>query len=328
MTLKRKRAFTLLILMILGSSVQAQYFSDIQKYSTPLLLNPSFAGSTRGDRLYASLQSTHREDTKAYLQFISHDFYYKKRALGLGYVTGFIMDSKANMVSPFLSLAISKYIPRENKKYFIPSLSIGFVQPLKNYSQFYFDRVVVSPGQVLPPGETLVRTTVVTGRVGFLLTDYNGSAGLSVKGMRSYAKTTVYQNPDSLHYEVNNYHILFHAEKIFTYYRRGLLSQKYLIRPRVIIQMGNDYNQLFGEMTVQHNRFQAGVGYLPRLDSGNARFSLALGYDFKYFKLHYLGSVLDEQGTIHKPMHNITVSVIFPRLRRFGIPIPGMIRSL
>lgn len=329
MTRTRRIIFTCLIFMTLGSSVQAQYFSDIQQYSTPVLLNPSFVGSTKGDRIYASLQSSNRQDTKAYSQFISHDFYYKKRALGLGYIGGIISETGENLISPFLSLMVSKYIAGTNKRFIIPSLSVGFEQPLKNYDQFYFDRIFASQHQdVLPPGETLTRMTVVTGRLGVLFTDYNGTVGLCLKGMRSYRETQVYQHPDSMHYEVNAYKIFIHAEKIIDYYYRDLLSRDYQIRPRFVLELGNETTQFFGGVTVQRKNVQIGVGYLPNFDSGNARFSINLGYDFKYFKLHYLGSIKDENGVFNKPMHNITLSVIFPELRKYGIPVPGIVRNL
>lgn len=322
---RTKIIFAAFIYMTLASSVKAQYFSDIQQYSTPILLNPSFVGSTRGDRLFASLQTSHVDNTKAYLKFISHDFYIKKKSLGLGYIGGVISESGQNLYSPFLSIAASKYIPQKNKKSIIPSLAIGFEQPLKDYNIFYYD-AIARKGSALPPGETLARMTVLTGRIGFLFSDYNGSVGLSIKGMRSFAKTYNYYSDAS--YEVNTYHMLVHAEKIFTYYKRGLLSQKYLIRPRVVLQMGKDYNQLFGELTVKHNRFEIGLGYLPNFTTHNARASLNLGYDFKHFRVNYLGSVKDEDGNLTKMMHNITLSVIFPELGHFGIPVPAVIRNL
>ncbi|HKJ43806.1 MAG TPA: hypothetical protein VKA27_17040, partial [Sunxiuqinia sp.] len=277
---------------------------------------------------YASLQSTHRDSSNAFLQFISHDFYNKKHALGLGYVAGLIMDSESNLMSPFLSVMISKYIPRGNKKFLIPSFSFGFIQPMKSYSQFYVDRIAMSSGDVLPPGETLVRMTVMRGKVGALFSDYNGTIGFSAEAMRSYAKTQVYMNPDSTHYEVNDYRIMIHAEKIFDYYYRGLLSRDYLIRPRFVLDLGNKTTQLFTELSVQRKRFEAGIGYLPNLNTNNARFSINLGYDFNYFKLHYLGSILNKNGAFIKPMYNITLSVIFPELKRYGIPVPGLIRNL
>ena len=320
---KTRIIFAALILMTLALGVDAQSFYDIQQYSTPLLLNPSFAGSTKGDRLYASLQTTHRQDTKAYLKFLSHDFYYKKKALGFGIIGGVISESGKNLYSPFFTFAGAKYIDKGHKRFLIPSFALGFEQPMKDYTLFFFDQMMKANRDVLPPGETLVRTTNITAQASVLFTDYNGSVGLSAKAVRSYQK-----NPVTEEYEEASYHLLVHVEKIFTYYQRDLLSREYLIRPRFVLDLGNENIQLFSEVSVKHKKFQTGLGFLPNFGTGNTRFSLTAGYDFKYFKVTYLGSVLKENGSMIKPMHNVTLSVVFPELRRYGIPIPGIIRNL
>lgn len=318
-------------------SVRAQNYADIQQYSTPILLNPSFAGSTKGDRLTLSLISTRRKGTKSYLKFISHDFFIKNKSLGIGIVGGVHMDysidttysyreNYQNVLSPFLEISGAKYIDKGRNRYLIPSITLGFRQPLKEYSLFLLDRFI-KPGDndAAPPGNSLIRATELVAGAGILFSDYHGSIGASAKIRQSLVK-----NPNLVpeDYDIQDYSILIHAQRIFTYYQRGLLSKAYLIRPKLVLHAAKESVQLFSELTVQRNKFETGIGFLPNFNTGNSRYSINLGYDFEYFKVNYLGSILNEQGELTAPMHSIGVQVIFPELKRYGIPVPALIRHL
>ena len=322
-------------LITLALSVRAQNYADIQQYSTPILLNPSFAGSTKGDRLTLSLISTRRKGTKSYLKFISHDFFIKKKSLGIGIIGGVHMDYSLdttysyqkdyqNVLSPFLEISGAKYIDKGRNRYLIPSITLGFRQPLKEYSLFLLDRFI-KPGdnQSYSPGNSLIRVTELVAGAGILFSDYDGSVGVSAKIRRSFIKNTYTKD-----FDIQDYSILIHAQRIFTYYHRGLLSKAYLIRPKLVFHAAKESVQLFSELTVQRKEFETGIGFLPNFNTGNSRYSINLGYDFEYFKVNYLGSILNEQGEFTAPMHSIGIRVIFPELKRYGIPVPALIRNL
>ena len=312
-----------IIFMTLVSTIQAQDFADIQQYATPILLNPSFAGSTRGDRLWVSLQSTHNKDSKAILKFISHDFYNKKRAMGFGIIGGVRADYKQNLYIPFIEASISKYIPQKQQTILVPSLTFGFHQPLKEYSLFLYDQIINPRGIPSYPGYTLYRTTELSAGSGILLTNYEGSIGVSGKVRWSYKK-----NPYTDSLDEFSYSLLIHAEKIFTYHHRGLLSREYLFRPRFVLHMKDESIQLFSEIMVNRKQFETGIGFLPNFNTGNTRLSVNVGYNLKYFKINYIGSILNENGAFKRNMHNIYLSVILPKLKRYGIPVPALIRNL
>jgi hypothetical protein len=173
------------------------------------------------------------------------------------------------------------------------------------------------------PGFRLIRIPELVAGSGILLADYDGSVGMSGKiqwPVRKGKFKSTRSEP--------SYRLLVHAEKIFSYYHRGLLSREYLFRPRAVLHLGNESTQLFGELMVQRKQFETALGFLPNFGTGNSRLSLNVGYDFKYFKLNYLGSVLNESGKFRKTMHTIYFSIIFPELKRYGIPVPAMIRNL
>ncbi|SFF29752.1 hypothetical protein [Sunxiuqinia elliptica] len=320
--------FILAFIVLLGmlDDATSQTFGDIQTYSTPILLNSSYSGATRGDRLMVSLVGTRRKDTQSYMRFISHDFFRKKRSLGLSYIGGIDMDYTQNIYAPFFRLAAAKYYPKENKRYIIPSIMLGMQQPSKEFSLFIFDRFLGPgdhPDNNAPPGFSLYRTTEVVGGAGILFANFDGSVGLTANFRRSYKK-----KPYTDEFDASSYQVLIHAEKIFNYYKRDLLTKKYLIRPRAIAHLSDSTMQFFGEVMVQRKQFEIGLGSVYNIDTNNYRVSLNLGYDFKYFKLHYLGSVLSQSGDWIYPMHNLSISVVFPELKRYGIPVPPLIRNL
>lgn len=300
---------------------KAQEFSDIQRYTTPILLNPSFVGSTRGDRLMVLLQSTRRQDTQALLKLASHDFFVRNKSLGFGFLGGIRMDYTQEVLAPFAEASIAKYFPKANRQYLVPSVTLGFHQPLRELSVFVSERIRRSGGAV-PLGGFFGTTELVAG-AGILFSDYHGSVGISGKARWSYKK-----NPQTDEFNTYVYDLLLHAEKIFTWRQRGLLSRSFLIRPRAVVHYSNEFVQLFIEGTVQRKQFEAGLGLLSNFDTGNNRISLNLGYDFKLLKVNYLGSVLNRQGQFIQPMHSLTLSIIFPELTRFGKAVPALIRNL
>lgn len=309
-------------IMSLVQSIQAQDFGDIQRYSTPILLNPSFAGSTRGNRHIISLLGTRQKETESHLKFISHDFFIKKKSIGVGYIGGISTNYKQNAFTSFAEIAIAQYLPRANQSYLIPSFTIGIHQPLKEFGLFLFDPVI-EPDSVSSPGKSVYRTTEFVTGTGFMAANYDGSIGIVLKLRQPLKKNSNTEKSNGL-----VYHTLLHAEKIFCYYHRGLLSKQYLIRPRIVFHLGNKTKQLFSELTIQRKNFETGFGFLPNFVTGNVRLSLTFGYNFRYFKLNYLGSVMNDQGNLVHPVHNIQISVIFPELKRYGIPVPALIRSL
>ncbi|WP_321290397.1 hypothetical protein [uncultured Sunxiuqinia sp.] len=314
----------LLLFLLTCRSVHSQEFSDIQQYHIPILLNPSYVGATKGDRLIISPVSTRRIDTKSYLRYLSHDFFYKKRSLGLGFIGGAQMDYTQNIFVPFFEIAAAKYLPKGHDTFLIPSVTIGFHQPLKEYGLFHLDNLIdTREHTAYAPGTSLYRSSEFIAGGGILLADYNGSVGLSAKYRRSFFK-----NPYEDKFDVEAYDLIIHAEKIFTYKHRDLLSKAYMIRPRLVIHVGNETKQLFTGVTVQRKKFEMGIGFLPNFDSGNTRFSINTGIDLEYFKVNYLASVLNDTGEFRAFMHSISLRIIFPELKRYGIPIPGIIRNL
>jgi hypothetical protein len=311
------------ILLMLYLSIQAQDFADIQQYSIPILLNPSFSGSTRGDRLFVMPQSSHEQNAKTLLKFVSHDFYVKKRQIGLAFISGVSANYERNLYSLFVEASLSKYLKANERSFVIPSLTIGFHQPLKEYSVFFYDEITNTPEEEMIPGSMLIRIPELVAGTGILLANYDGSVGVSGKVQLPVRKGKFKSTRSE-----PSYRLLVHAEKIFSYYHRGLLSREYLFRPRAVLQLGSESLQLFGELMVQRKQFETALGFLPNFDTGNSRLSLNVGYDFKYFKLNYLGSVLNENGKFRETMHTIYFSVIFPELKRFGIPVPAIIRNL
>lgn len=300
---------------------KAQEFIDIQRYTTPILLNPSFVGATRGDRLMVTLQSTRRQDTQALAKMASHDFFIRKNSFGLGFLGGVRMDYTQEVFAPFAEASYAKYLPGANRKYLVPSLTFGFQQPLRELSTFVSERIRQS-GSGTPIGGFFGTTELVAG-AGILYSDYHGSVGISSKFRRSYKK-----NPQTEDFNTSIFDLLLHAEKIFTWHQRGLLSRSFLIRPRAVLHYSNEFAQAFAEVTVQRKQFEAGLGFLPNFDTGNSQVSLNLGYNFKLLKVNYLGAILNQHGEFSHPMHSLTISVIFPELTRFGEAVPALIRNL
>ena len=300
---------------------KAQEFIDIQRYTTPILLNPSYVGSTRGDRLMVTLQSTRRQDTQALAKLASHDFLVRKKSLGLGFLGGTRMDYTQNVIAPFAEAAMAKYFPLVNRQYLVPSVTLGVHQPLREPSVFVAERIRQSGN----PGSSagFFGTTELVAGAGVLWSDYHGSVGLSGKVRWSYQK-----NPQTDEFNTEVYDLLLHAEKIFTWRQRGLLSRSYLIRPRAVLHYNNAFVQAFAEVTVQRKQVEAGLGFLPNFDTGNSQLSLNLGYDFKLLKVNYLGAISNQKGRFSHPMHSVTISIIFPELTRYGEAVPAMIRNL
>lgn len=310
-----------LVFTTLIQPLRGQEFIDIQRYTTPILLNPSYVGATRGDRLMVSLQSTRRQDTQALLKLASHDFFVRKKSLGLGFLGGIRMDYTQEVIAPFVEAAIAKYFPMVNRQYLVPSVTLGVQQPLRELSGFVSERIRQS-GSGVPLGGFFGTTELVAG-AGVLWSDYHGSIGLSGKIRRSYKK-----NPQTDEFNTSIYDLLLHAEKIFTWRQRGLLSRSYLIRPRVVLHYSNEFVQAFTEVTVQRKQIEAGLGFLPNFDTGNSQLSLNLGYDFNVLKVNYLGAISNRQGQFSHPMHSLTISVVFPELTRYGKAVPALIRNL
>jgi len=310
-----------LVFITLLQPGRAQEFSDIQRYTTPILLNPSFVGATRGDRLMVALQSTRRQDTQALLKLASHDFFVRNKSLGLGFLGGIRMDYTQEVFAPFAEASIAKYFPKANRKYLIPSVTLGLHQPLRELSVFVSERILQS-GSSSPLGGFFGTTELVAG-AGILFSDYHGSVGISGKARWSFKK-----NPQTNELSTYVYNLLLHAEKIFTWRQRGLLSRSYLIRPRAVLHYSTDFVQAFAEVTIQRKQVEAGIGFLPNFDTGNSQLSLNLGYDFNDFKVNYLGAILNRQGQFIHPMHSITISVIFPELTHFDKAVPALIRNL
>ncbi len=300
---------------------KAQEFIDIQRYTTPILLNPSFVGATRGDRLMVALQSSRRQDTQALFNMASHDFFIKKKSLGVGLLGGIRMDYTQQVFAPFAEASIAKYFPQANRQYLVPSITLGFHQPMQELSVFISERIRKS-GSLSALGD-FFRTTELVAGAGMLWSDYHGSVGISGKARWSYTK-----NRNTNEFDTYVYYLLLHAEKIFTWRQRGLLSRSYLIRPRAVLHYGNKFVQLFTEITVQRKQFEAGLGFLPNFDTGNSQLSLNLGYDFKVLKVNYLGAILNRKGQFSHPMHSLSISVIFPELTRYGKAVPALIRNL
>lgn len=310
-----------LVLISLSQPGKAQEFIDIQRYTTPILLNPSFVGSTRGDRLMVALQSTRRKDTQALLKLASHDFFVRKKSLGLGFLGGIRMDYTQDVVAPFAEASIAKYFPMVNRQYLVPSVTLGFQQPLQELSMFVSERIRQS-GSSVPLGGFFGTTELVAG-AGILFSDYHGSVGISGKARWSYKK-----NPQTDEFNTYVYDLLLHAEKIFTWRQRGLLSRSYLIRPRAVLHYSNEFAQAFAEVTIQRKQLEAGLGFLSNFDTGNSQLSLNLGYDFDVLKVNYLGAILNRSGQFSHPMHSLMISVIFPELTRYGKAVPALIRNL
>lgn len=315
-----------LVFVTFKLSALAQDFSAVQYYSTPILLNPSYVGQTGGDRLLASVYTSLRQNAKSYQKFISHDFFVKKKSLGLGFITGIRRNHQKQDYIPFLELSAAKFIPLDRRRYFTPSLTLGIHQPFRDPEQYLADHMTnsnTSPEDGSLRGSSFFRTTELVAGAGLLLSNYHGSVGVASKIRRSYKK-----NPSTESYNELDWHILFHAEKIFTWYQRGLLSRRYLIRPKAVFHYGNEFTQLFAELTVQRKQLESGIGFLPNFDTSQSRFSLHLGYDFKVLKVCYLGSLLKTSQGFQYPMHNISLRVILPELKRIDVPVPALIRSL
>ena len=257
------------------------------------------------------------------LKFISHDFYVKKKRVGLAFSSGVTANYRRDLYLPFIQASFAKYLRVDERTYFIPSLLLGFYQPLKEYSIFFRDEITNVPQDDMEPGLQLLRISELAIGSGMLLANYDGSIGLSGRLQHPVRKSKF----ESTRGEAS-YQLLVHAEKIFSYYHRGLLSRKYLLRPRAVLHFSNKSSQFFGELMVQRKRFEVGLGVLPNFTSRNERLSFNLGYDFNHFKINYLGSVLNEGNRLNHPLHTVYLSVIFPELKRYGIPVPAIIRNL
>ncbi|MGQ7869140.1 hypothetical protein [Sunxiuqinia sp. sy24] len=180
-----------LVFITSGLTAAAQDFSAIQYYSTPILLNPSYAGSTGGDRLLASVYTSLRQNTKSYQKFISHDFFVKKRSLALGFIGDIRRDHIQQNYVPILELSAAKFIPSAYRRFFTPSFTLGIHHPLKDPVLFLADYMINSnrlSEQDSIRENSFFRTTELVAGAGVLLSNYLGSIGLAGKIGRSYKK--------------------------------------------------------------------------------------------------------------------------------------------
>ncbi|MGQ8338886.1 type IX secretion system membrane protein PorP/SprF [Sunxiuqinia sp. A32] len=305
-----------------GLSSFAQYFSDIQEYNQLLLMNPSYTGTTFGTRIHANVFGQRSAFTSTYTNTISADFYLEDEQIGLGVYGGVRNNADKNTFSLWGQGAYSKILKIKSNQYFIPSISAGFEQPLKNISLFVYDIIVrrsTEPHQ--PPGYSMQQPLRTTLKTGFLLATYDWNIGLSA-GANWDITQSIFPEGDMI------FRAIIHAEKFITYYHRGLLSKKYYLKPRFIIDYSTERMQVYSDLNIQRFNWLGSIGILHNLENNRTRIALSAGYDFESFKLNYHASSQFPADGNFEVIHSFSLRLTIPELNKKYQPIYPLVRDL
>ena len=134
------RIFTLLLLILISTeSLQAQDPQFTQYYSSPIYLNPSFAGATRQHRVAMNYRNHWSSLPQAFVTYaVSYDYNIKNSASSVGVIAMNDRAGTAGLQSTSIGGVYSYRIPLTNGLQAVPSVQVGYVMQNLDYSKLVF----------------------------------------------------------------------------------------------------------------------------------------------------------------------------------------------
>ena len=292
-----------LVWLSLALFCRAQHFSDIQEYNQGILINPSFTGTSFGKRIYTDVVSSRSQSTKTYTKILSADYFIKSKMIGIGIYGGSRNNGADEAFSLWGEGSFSKFKRLKGNRFLIPSVSVGMDQTIRDIGLKIQSKLLSSTELSKLSAEEVNRIngTRIHLKSGIMFANYEWNAGLSamVNGKVSFQKEDEENNSPTPVTPGNNdddnkedldikFRMVAHWMKTIPYNYRGLLSKKYYIQPRFILDYSTDRIQAYSDIKIKHFRWSAGFGLLHNITNNKPRTVLMGGYDLKRFKLNYL----------------------------------------
>lgn len=296
-----------------------QHHADIQEYNNRLLYNPSFAGTIFGKRLFGTFIASRSPATASYTKILSADFYNPKHKHGIGITGGVRSNGRDQTFSMFGEGSYSKFIKVKRNQFFIPSIAIGMEQPFQDFGLFMSRQLFgrsSGDGSIPEPTRAALKS-------GFILANYDWNVGIS--GALSWQFNL---NDNLFPSEEVKFRVVAHWMKTIDYKHRGLLSQRFYLQPRVILDYSTERTLVFSDIRLQYFRWTGGLGLLHNIENNKTRIAISAGYDFKRFKLNYTCSGQIPSPGLFEIIQSLNLRIVIPELNAKKNPVFPLIRDI
>ena len=303
--------------------------SEVQEYNQFLIINPSFTGTTFGKRIYSDILFSRSSLTKTYTKILSSDFFIPTKKIGIGVYGGTRNNGSDKTFTLWGEGSFSKFKKMKGRKFLIPAASIGIDQTIEDIGLKIQRRLF--PSSTHRAGsqkDSMVNMgTRLYLKSGIILANHEWNTGLSgmINGKINLGKTDEedLQTPNSPISNNNRendegldlkFRMVAHWMKTYSYHHRGLLSQKYYLQPRIIMDYSSERTQLYSDIKIQRFRWNGGIGLIHNLTNNKSRAVLMGGYDLNHFKLNYLISGGFTENDQFVVVHGLNIKVVIPEL--------------
>ncbi len=313
-----------------------------------MIINPSFTGTTFGNRIYSDILSSRSPYTKTYTKILSTDFFIRSKNLGVGIYGGTRNNGMDETFTLWGEGSFSKLKRIKGRKFLIPSVSIGMDQTITDMGLKFHSKLFSSSNlsNITPEEAKLKQGIRLHIKSGIIIANHEWNAGFcgmingkiilpkeedeeEDSGTTTTSASTRNDSEENKEDRDLKFRMVAHWMKTISYNHRGLLSQKYYLQPRFFLDYSTDRTQIYSDIKIQHFRWNAGFGLMHNLSNKKSRAVLMGGYDLKRFKLNYLISGGFTENNKFAIVQGLNIKIIIPELAgERNLPVSPLIRDI
>lgn len=223
----------------------------LQSFSSPILINPTFAGLNKNTSFYTGNQFYYLNKNRSYnLLYATYDTYSDKLKGGIGFSFqhGIIGERNTNITE--LGFSYAGFERNFNGGRIIFSANMGLSIATKHWFTYFLDRMLIKKEEtVSPPGKKFKRYALFKPGTGFLFNINTFTMGVSGNiPLQLYMA----EEDDFLNSNETPFSLSFYLEKKLGGNRRGLKSSPFKTTPQLTLFYNNEFILSRLRLKVEH----------------------------------------------------------------------------
>lgn len=239
----------------MGLTASSQVEKGLIPWSNKLLINPSYAGYNKNSHFWNSLQFNAQPENKLNNTWtFTYDTWLEKMEGGLALKFHQDLTGQLNTNTIGAGFYFSKPLEAGRNGQLIPSVGVSILTASKQWFVHLTDRTIdKSLEHQSPPGEEFIRYSGIQPTVGLLWNSASVEMGLTgtYSFYQNYGEEEMPEQP--------SFHVVLHAVKKISGYKRGLISQPVKTSPELTVIYAENLILSQVGFRVERTSYQFGV---------------------------------------------------------------------